>query len=163
MDTEDKTKKLIEKLAPIGEPTQDMAAIWGFLIQNPKDKNWWRLYLNIEFTEFIEFQRDALIHYEHLGTQVNPLGGYMVWINRAAAVYYTAAVSRIRMASYLQGPITENFVTQPAAGGAPGAPAAAGWPIAQGLQGWFRRGPMMNPASPGCSGQANCTGGQCGI
>jgi hypothetical protein len=146
-----RTKELIDTLSPAGLPPRDAVAIWGFLKEHPTDKNYWRLFLNMEFTEYIDFHDDYFIHEELLATTSNPLGGYMVWIERSAQVYYTTTVSRARQATFLMGALAEGNMPQE---GAQSMPTWAGR-FAPGT----RQIGQQFALSPGCSGIPSCGGG----
>jgi len=58
----------------------------------------WRLYLTPALTDYITFERTALLH-----SEPSPSGGTMVWLDRDATVRYTHAESRQIQAFFLQG------------------------------------------------------------
>jgi hypothetical protein len=142
---EEITRQLIEKLAPGDGPAQDVMAVWGFLKESATDKNSWRLYLNIEFTEYLEFHKEYYVHHQILATEQNPLGGMMVWVQRNADIRYTNTQPQVREAGFLQGNIAGTLMPQVGPQGIPGA-----------FAGGFRPGAQRGPASPGCSGMSGC-------
>jgi len=118
-----RTRELVSIIAPVSGG-RDALAVRGFLTDAP-DRNLWRLYLNIEFTEYIEFQKSDYIHHQPLSTVFNPLAGMMVWIARDARVNYTNRESTSIEARFLQGDISRST---DGIGAMPGAPILPPWP-----------------------------------
>lgn len=141
-----KLQQVIDALTSPDQPVLDVVTLWGILTRNPLDNDFWRLYLNIEFSEYLEFSKDSVVYQLDLASEQNPLGGTIIWISRSATIYQTSAASRVRQASFLQGNITANQMPQPAMGMQ--SPLSWAWQFGQ-------VAPMM-ARSPGCSGVNGC-------
>jgi hypothetical protein len=131
---EPKKDPLVELLSTLlGKGPEGMpnaVPLWGYLVDSSqlpaRDANGnkftdLRLYFDLEFTEYIEF--DPKEHYVDTPVDVNkmPLAGSIVWINRAARVRYVRIMGVQQVANFMSGDITEQFSSQ-AIGGAPDLP-----------------------------------------
>ena len=93
-----------EDFGPSPEDHPGAKAFIGYLRQAP-DKAKWRLYLGLDFDDYLEIPQDALIEQRALATRSNPLAGTVVWI-RAGAVLRRVTVSvREAQAEFLRGEI----------------------------------------------------------
>ncbi|HYO48869.1 MAG TPA: hypothetical protein VEW94_03370 [Chloroflexia bacterium] len=93
--------------------------LWGYLYEGPCDcsdkkrrKNkeekdaTWRLYLSLDFKEYIEFNEDSFIKQIDLFTASQPLAGSLVWIKKDAPVRRIREKTAEDEADFLQGAIT---------------------------------------------------------
>jgi hypothetical protein len=95
----------------------------GYLGRSSEDGHT-RLYLDPELNDYVEIPNEAILHTQ-ASDDGSPLGGTLVWINRAAEVIHGEAGSTRYKASFLEGRITQDYLGQAAAGGA-GQAAAFG-------------------------------------
>jgi hypothetical protein len=86
----------------------------------------WRLYLNPQLTEYVEFTEDDIVHSESLAkSERNPIGGTMVTLRGSATLRHVRAESRETQAEFLQGNITSRFLP-----GARATPGQGSLPVA---------------------------------
>jgi hypothetical protein len=143
---EEITKDLIEKVRAGGDTGS--AVLLGYLTNSPGGKK--RLYLNLEFTEFVEFKSDDLVHSLHLATETNPLGAVVVWVRGDAQITYTNTSPNTVVADFMNGPISARFMTM---GEGPGT---LGWPTPDGIILNTRIVNCTMPCTFGCSGGMGC-------
>ncbi len=156
----DRLDALITHLAPSNEPVGDAVALWGyFLRSSPNDPDSSRLYLNINFDEYLEFGVQYVKHVELLASLDNPLGGHMVWVTRNAEVLHVQARSVLLESGFLQGQVSNQFLQGRSNNQYPPRAGAQG-PVLP----YFQTGPLMNnyqmPGSGGgCTTSSECACG----
>ncbi|HYP41908.1 MAG TPA: hypothetical protein VEX13_16240 [Chloroflexia bacterium] len=103
----------------------DFVMLWGYLYKDPCDctgeQDTWRLYLSLDFKEYIEFNHRSFAKQIDLFTDAQPLAGSLVWIRRSATVRRVREERAEDEADFLQGAISRGFL-----GGASGPSSILG-------------------------------------
>ncbi|HEX9990120.1 MAG TPA: hypothetical protein VGE45_16805 [Chloroflexia bacterium] len=97
--------------------------LWGYLYEGPCDCSdkkkkkapeekdaTWRLYLSLDFKEYLEFSEDAFIKQIDLFTDAQPLAGSLVWIKKDETVKHVRERTAEDEADFLQGAIANGFL-----------------------------------------------------
>jgi hypothetical protein len=100
-----------EDFGPNPEEHPDARAFLGYLRQAP-DKKGWRLYLSLDFNDYIEIPPDSLIDQRSLATEANPLGGTVVWVHAASVLRRVSISIREAQAEFLRGEIVERNLSR---------------------------------------------------
>jgi hypothetical protein len=100
-DGDIKEDEIIRRLVPNASSPQ-VAPIRGFLLGNSDREEYWRLYLNIELTRFIEFRKEDTLH----AKQFAP-GRTVVWVKQGTKVQESQ--TRTAPVEFLQGEIRRGF------------------------------------------------------
>lgn len=96
--------KLVRSLVPDPSKVPDARVLVGFVGKSARERHW-RLYLNPNLNEYVEFADSDVLHSQPLEGSDHPLGGTVVWFKREANLVRTRAVSREAQADFLQGDI----------------------------------------------------------
>lgn len=112
----------------------DYVMLWGYLYKDPCDcivksksdeegggdggeeedkvteKGTWRLYLSLDFNEYLEFNVRGFAKQIDLFTDANPLAGSLVWLRRTATVRHVREEKAEDEARFLQGAIARGFL-----------------------------------------------------
>jgi hypothetical protein len=98
------------------QPPNGVIAFWGYLgpaapIPNPSTpQDRWRLYFNLNLTEYAEFKREDIVWFQQLAGSpvggVGPIRGSIVWLKDTATVQFVRVANLSHQAAFLQGPIT---------------------------------------------------------
>lgn len=84
-------------------------AFGGYLRQAPDGKNW-RLYLSLDFNDYLEIPQDALIDQKLLASDAYPLAGHIVWVDAGVNLRRIGINVREAQADFLRGEIASaNF------------------------------------------------------
>jgi hypothetical protein len=86
---------------------------------------YWRLYLSLELTDYIEVREEDIVHFESLDDSQTPLRGTAVWIKRGAEISHTSTSTREMQAEFLGGDIAKGFL----AGAETAALEASTWTV----------------------------------
>ena len=100
-----------------------------------------RLYLDEELAHYVEIPEGAIRHTHEISLEQSPLGGSLVWIERAAEVVHGKVGTERQRATFLEGQIARDFMGG-AAAAAPGLGAARAGRVAI---------PDPSRANPGCT------------
>ncbi len=122
---------LVERLIPDPSEIPDVRVLIGFLGKSTRDK-YWRLYLNPNLDDYVEFSEDDVVHSHSLDADANRLGGAVVWVKRAANLQRTRTTSREAQSDFLQGAIAARAARKTLAPGV--ASAFAAWRPGGGVQ-----------------------------
>jgi hypothetical protein len=126
----------------------DYVMLWGYLYKDPCDcsgeEDTWRLYLSLDFKEYIQFNHRSFAKQIDLFTDAQPLAGSLVWIKRTATVRRVREEKAEDEADFLQGAIARGFL------GASGSSSILGLGMTATLRG--------EPVDPGSGGGCG-TGG----
>jgi hypothetical protein len=108
---------------------QNLVVIWGFPAHSGRD-DYDRLYLSLNFNEYIEFPHSGLVHVEDAGGPENPFSGAMIWLRRDTPVDHFHIQRLDLERTFLQGGIAGSVMgSAPNMAGnanAPAGPAAGG-------------------------------------
>jgi hypothetical protein len=128
-------------------------AISGYLAKDPKEGQW-RLYLTLDFNQFLTISEKDIVGSELLATEDNPVRPNVVWVKAEANLQHTATESTQVQAQFLSGSLISQF------GGSVLRPPA-GQSISPNL--WMdTRLCTRIPAGDGCGGSAACSFDPCG-
>jgi hypothetical protein len=83
---------------------QDLALFWGFAADADRE-GYARLYLNLQFNEYIEFETSAIVFTKDLGGQDRPFSGIAVWLRRNTSIQHVRVESLDLQRNFLQGTI----------------------------------------------------------
>jgi hypothetical protein len=106
-----KQDEIIRNLIPDPTAVPDVRVLIGFLGRSPRDK-YWRLYLTLELKDYIEFSGEDVVHAQSFGTEQNPLGGSIVWVQRDAKLQHTHTTPTRTQAEFLEGEVTQRFLPE---------------------------------------------------
>jgi hypothetical protein len=70
----------------------------------------WRLYSDLLFSEYFEFDESDALNMQRFGPEVSPFGGTAIWLKRSAKVTRTRLTQRQAQASLLRGRITKDHI-----------------------------------------------------
>jgi hypothetical protein len=87
---------------------QDLALFWGFAADAGRE-GYARLYLNLQFNEYIEFETSAIVFSKDLGGQDRPFSGIAVWLRRSTTIQHVRVESLDLQRNFLQGTIPPAF------------------------------------------------------
>ena len=88
---------------------KNLIAIWGFPASSGREE-YDRLYLSINFNEYIEFPHNGVVHVEDAGGPENPFSGAMVWLRRDTPVEHVRIESVDLQRGFLQGGIAGSYI-----------------------------------------------------
>lgn len=99
---------LVERLIPDpGKPAAQLLS--GYLGKSDRD-GVWRIYLNLEFTEYLEIAEEDILHVEKLGRGDASQAGAWIWVKRDATVEHVRPERRGAQAEFLGGEISTAFL-----------------------------------------------------
>ena len=101
--------ELIEKLVPDPAAPPDVIVLVGFLGKSSR-AGYVRLYLTPKLNDYFEIPEKDVILTQSLATELNPLGGTIVWVRREAELLHTRTTPAQAQAEFLQGGITSGFL-----------------------------------------------------
>jgi hypothetical protein len=105
---------LVERLvADPGNPETKLLS--GYLGKSDRD-GVWRIYLNLEFNEYLEIAEGDILHVEKLGREGESQAGAWMWVTPGAAVEHVRPERRRAQGEFLAGDITALFLRRSAAG-----------------------------------------------
>lgn len=84
----------------------DVVAIAGYVGPSSRRKHS-RLYLNLNFSTYVDIPDGAVEHYESLGSRNEPLRGSVIWISRETATSLTVTSTSHASAGLLEGKISD--------------------------------------------------------
>lgn len=88
---------------------RNMVAIWGFPANSDRE-DYNRLYLSLNFDEYLEFPHSGLVHVEDAGGPDNPFSGSMVWLRRDTPVEHVRVSALDLQRGFLQGGIAGSYL-----------------------------------------------------
>ena len=106
-DNQDDTAK--GDFGPDPEQHPDAQAFTGHLRQT-SDRKGWRLYLSLDFNDFLEIPPNALISHRNLASRGNPLAGDIVWVRGGATLRRVTISVREAQAEFLRGEIMQQNI-----------------------------------------------------
>jgi hypothetical protein len=101
--------EIIARLVPDPSDPPDVVVMVGFLGESPKPK-FWRLYQTLDLKDYAEIAEEDIVYSQSLTTELQPLGGTVIWIKSGARLKYSQSESRLAEAEFMQGDITRNFL-----------------------------------------------------
>jgi hypothetical protein len=116
-----KQDPLIEKLVPDPAAGPDVVVLTGFLGKSAK-AGYVRLYLTPKLNDYFEIPEEGVVFTQSLKTDLNPLGGSVVWVKRETELLRTSTAPAQAQADFLRGAIAERFL----AGSVPRIPMGKG-------------------------------------
>lgn len=81
----------------------------GYVGKTDKDNNV-RLYLSLNFDEYVDVPRDSILHAANAPEDVLPFGGTYLWVKKDEHITYVRVQSTKQQAKFLQGAISEGLV-----------------------------------------------------
>jgi len=115
----------------IADPA-DVFVYVGFVGRSQRP-GYWRLYLNPEWNDYLEFQSGDVVLARALDRADHPLGGTFVWLRRDANVLRTRTTSREAQADFLNGDLVRGLWARPPHGALhPSLHSASQWLLAGG-------------------------------
>ena len=118
--------ELIEKLVPDPAAPPDVIVLVGFLGKSSR-AGYVRLYITPKLNDYFEIREKDVVLTQSLATELNPLGGTVVWVRREADLLHTRTTAAQAAAEFLGGPIMDSFSGTPSLGGLTGAALRRGW------------------------------------
>jgi hypothetical protein len=107
---------IVEKL--VADPSQpELRVLSGYLGRSARDGHW-RVYQNVEFSEYLEVADSDIVHVEKTGRDDSDVAAW-VWVRRDARVEHVRPQRTQAQAEFLMGDISSGF--QPGAAGPIGA------------------------------------------
>jgi hypothetical protein len=104
-----KQDEVIARLVPDPADPPHVIRLAGYLGKSAR-RGFWRLYLTLELSDYVEVAEDDIVHSQALASQEHPLGGTAVWIRSDATLQHVRTESRQAQAEFLQGDITGAFL-----------------------------------------------------
>jgi|GEM_PF-3021540 hypothetical protein len=101
--------QLVDRLAPTPGAHSPSVTLAGFVGEGGQS-GFWRLYLNPELSEYVEFAERDVVHTQPIPQEQSPLGGTQVWLRSDAPLRHIRISSRQVQADFLQGGITTGFL-----------------------------------------------------
>jgi hypothetical protein len=97
----------------VGDPAGlDVFVYVGFVGRSQRTGHW-RLYLNPEWSDYLEFHSDDVVFARALEPAGHPLGGTFVWLRRDANVLRTQRTSREAQKDFLNGDLLRGWLARP--------------------------------------------------
>ena len=116
--------KLIDSLVPDPSRLPDLKIRAGFLGDSTDEKSW-RLYRNPVLTDYIEFAKDDVLHTVSVESDLSPLGGTVVFLERTAEIRRTRTTRRESQSEWVTGSFAREVMRKiPGFTTVPGGPAA---------------------------------------
>ena len=104
-----KEDEIIARLVPDPAAPPDVTAMAGFLGRSARPASW-RLYQTLDLKDYVEIAEDDIVQSQSLKSDLQPLGGTVVWIKSGARLRYTQSESRLAETEFMQGDITRQFL-----------------------------------------------------
>jgi hypothetical protein len=101
----------------VRDPSNPAAKLFSGYAGKGESDGTWRLYLSLEFDEYLEFRESDLVHVETLGGEGSPQAGTWVWLKPDAAVEHVRGEQRAMQGEFLGGAISKRFLRSSPAGG----------------------------------------------
>lgn len=111
-----KQDEIIARLVPDPAAPPDVIAIAGFLGKSSRPKSW-RLYQTLDLKDYAEIAEDDIVQSQSLKSELQPLGGTVIWIKSGARVQHSRSESSLAEAEFMQGDITRQFLPRTGPGG----------------------------------------------
>ena len=104
-----KQDELIARLVPDPAAPPDVIAMVGFLGKSSRPKSW-RLYQSLDLKDYVEVAEDDIVQSQSLKSELQPLGGTVIWIKSGARLQHSRSESGVAEAEFMQGEITRKFL-----------------------------------------------------
>ncbi len=88
---------------------KNLVAVWGFPANSGREE-YDRLYLSLNFNEYIEFPHNGVVHVEDAGGPDNPFSGSMVWLRHDTPVDHVRIDAVDLQRGFLQGGIAGSLM-----------------------------------------------------
>jgi hypothetical protein len=105
---------LVQQLVP--DPSSPGAKLFSGYVGRGEKEGMWRLYLSLEFDEYLEFRENDLVHVETLGGEGGSQAGSWIWLKPDAAVEHVRGEHRGMQGEFLGGDISKKFLHASPAG-----------------------------------------------
>jgi hypothetical protein len=102
---EQKPDDLVAELVPDPTKLPDVVVLRGYLGKSTRE-GVSRLYVNLNFTEYVEVADADVVANRSLAANQNPLGGTMLWVKRNATLLRATVCLAQEHAAFLTGEIT---------------------------------------------------------
>jgi hypothetical protein len=113
MPDETKSKKqfkqdsLVERLVPDPATPSDVITLNGFLGKSSRSDSV-RLYLTPRLNDYFDIREVDVVHTQSLETELNPLGGTMIWVKREAELLHTRTETLDIQTEFISGDIVNS-------------------------------------------------------
>ena len=104
-----KQDEVIARLVPDPADSPDVVAMVGFLGKSSRPR-FWRLYHTLDLKNYVEIAEDDIVHSQSLTTELQRLGGTIIWIKSGARLKYSRSESGLAEAEFMKGEITREFL-----------------------------------------------------
>ena len=146
-------------------PTPRVIPLWGYVGdvttfvdgEEPDPREAYRLYLSVQFTDYVEFRHEDVVGYRDLASPLNPIGGMLVWLRAGAQISRVHVDTLEQQAGFLQGGIAGSSGTNFA-----GLQRGAGLGMANTFGGCGSFAVCGGGSFAGCGSFAVCGGGSFG-
>ena len=102
---------LVGSVAPDPSNVEPTITLVGYLGEGAEAGRW-RLYLTPEFSEYVEFDEQAVVHNETASPEQVSSGGTVVWLRHGTTLRHTRIASQQVQAEFLQGSISSGFMSR---------------------------------------------------
>jgi hypothetical protein len=102
---EKKPDDLVAELVPDPTKLPEVVVLRGYLGKSARAR-FSRLYVNLNFTEYVEVADEDVVATRALPANHNPLGGTVLWVKRNATLLRATVCSAQEHAAFLTGEIT---------------------------------------------------------
>ena len=104
-----KEDEVIARLVPDPAAPPDVMAMVGFLGRSTRPK-FWRVYRTLDLKDYTEIAEGDIVQSESLKSELQPLGGTVIWVKSGARLQNTRSESSVAEADFMQGEITTKFL-----------------------------------------------------
>jgi hypothetical protein len=121
-----KQDALVERL--VADPANPGVKLLSGYLGRGDREGVWRLYLNLEFNDYLEIAEADILHVEKLGRDDASQAGAWVWVKRDASVDHVRGERRGAQGEFLGGAISSRFLGGAAGGITAGVGGVAALP-----------------------------------
>lgn len=103
-----KQDPVVEKL--VRDPARPGTRLVSGYLGKSAREGYWRVYLNLEFSEYLEVAEKDILHSERLGGEDTTASGSWVWVKQDAQLDHVRTRPRQAQAEFLRGDIASAFL-----------------------------------------------------
>jgi hypothetical protein len=107
-----KPDPVVEKL--VRDPARPGTKLLSGYLGKSARQGYWRIYLNFEFSEYLEVAEGDILHSERLGGDDSTASGSWVWVKEDARLEHVKTRGQQAQAEFLRGDIAAVFLAQTA-------------------------------------------------
>jgi hypothetical protein len=152
LEEHDVVKRLVKETRSPSETTMFM----GYVGKSDSNDTY-RLYLNLDFTEFIDIPKKSIRNAVGVSESIIPFGGTCIWVEKTAVLKYVHIESTSQQAEFLKGDIYNRYVRRSLYGATgpsySAVPSLGNCPTIYGCSQWpecSRSGPCTTLVGPKC-------------